>query len=190
MKKIILCLFLFSTLGLTDVQAQNNKTTTTQTKPQRPKRAPGTEGPDVHAEAKLNSPLPDFTLTNLLQKSVTKKDIPEGNSVIFAMFNPGCGHCVDLGKMIANLKDSLKTTTVVLMTFQENFKELTTYVQTTGLEKMAQVHVGIANNQFILNHFMPSYTIPQIMFYNKQKKLKKIVYEKIESKEILQYITL
>lgn len=176
--------------ALASSYAQPGQVNSSKSKSERPKRAPGTEGPDAHAEAKLNSPLPDFTLTNAAQKMIVKKDIPESNTVIFAMFNPGCGHCIDFGKLIAGLKDSLKKTTVVLMTFQENFKDLKGYIESTGLDKMPQVHIGIASNQFILNHFMPSYSIPQIMFYNKQKKLQKIVYEKIEEKEILEYIKL
>lgn len=154
------------------------------------KRAPGTEGKDPHPEAAINSVLPAFRMM-LPDKSIySSTDIPVGNSVIFAMFNPTCDHCVNTGRDIFQKLDSLKNTTIIFITFTGNFNDLNQYLMSTGLVNNQQVHVGVANDQFILGHFMPNYIIPQVMVYNKKKKLKKILYETISTDEVMRYLAM
>lgn len=177
MKKLLV--LLFCCVGFLYVLAQPSG---------KPRRMPGTEGKDPHPEAKKNSPLPVFQLIDANRKTWTNKNIPAQHQVIFAMFNPGCSHCDDFGALIHRLQDSLKNTTVIMMTFEENFKELKAFLQKSGLDQQKNVHVGICNNSFILGHFMPGYTIPQVMIYSKQKKLKKVLYEAISSQDLLPYL--
>lgn len=193
MSKTIYCLLWMTCLSLS-VYAQKGKVKATKkvsaSSTSSPKRVPGTEGKDAHPEAALNSPLPAFKMMHPDQTLFTDQEIPAGNSVLFMMFNPTCDHCIQVGKELAQKLDSIKNTTLVLLTFTSNFNDLNAYIQTSGLMNKKEIHVGVASDQFILSHFMPNYVIPQVMVYNKKKKLKKIFYQDIDVSEVIRCLNL
>lgn len=193
MRKTIYCLLWMTCLSLS-VFAQTGKAKATKkvsaSSTSSPKRVPGTEGKDAHPEAALNSLLPSFKMMHPDQTLFTDQEIPAGNSVLFMMFNPTCDHCVTAGKELFQKLDSLKNTTFILITFTSNFNDLPNYIQTTGLVNNKQIHVGVASDKFILGHFMPNLIIPQVMVYNKKKKLKKIFYETMDVSEVIRCLNL
>ncbi len=150
-----------------------------------PKQVPGTEGQKTHDEAKINSLLPSFQFVTPAKIFLTEKDIPKNQSVIFALFNPTCDHCINAAKDVVSKMDSLQNTTIFFVTFTSNFNDLGAFITNTNAGQFPNFHVCAAEQQFILNHFMPNYIMPQIMIYNKQHKLKKIFYEKIEKDQLI-----
>ncbi|QLH45935.1 MAG: hypothetical protein HWD58_10100 [Bacteroidota bacterium] len=153
----------------------------------KPRRMPGTEGKDPHPEAKPNSALPVFNLVDANRKTWTNKNIPAQHKVIFAMFNPGCSHCDDFGALIHRLKDSLSNTTVIMMTFEENFKELKNFLQ-----KVDWINKKCAcwNLQ---QWFYPGSLYAQLCHSTgddlfETEKLKQVLYESITSQDLMRYL--
>jgi len=194
MRKIIytflLCAPLF-TIAQTKKPVQKapvkTATITTQTPEQEtPKRAPGTT--DAHPEAKINSPLPAFQFVTPSKTFLTEKDLPKDKPIVFALFNPTCDHCQVAFNEIRKNMERYKDASIVFVTFADNFAELDDFIKTNNGSGIPNLHVVAARSEFITNFFMPNYILPQIMTFNKQRKLKKIFYEKVQTDSLLTYL--
>jgi len=155
---------------------------------QTPKQVPGTEGQKTHDEAAINSMPPNFQFIKNDGTYFSNKDLPKNKPMIFALFSPNCDHCQ---KAVAEMKAKtamFKDATIVFVTFGTNFKELESFVQTTGVGDLKNFYICAAPDRWITSYFMPNYILPQVIVFNKQQKLKKIFYETINTDSLNFYM--
>lgn len=129
----------------------------------------------------LKAPMPHFEIRSNDGKMLTEKDFQEYNHVVLIMFNPTCGHCIDLGKEIANDASKLKTTAVVYIAANGMDDYLKYFIDQTGLDKVlgAPIVMGVDQtpNANLGNSFsvflaqLFEYQLPQVNIYNKERKM-------------------
>ena len=153
-----------------------------------PKQVPGTEGQKTHDEASINSSLPVFQYITSTGKFITDTDLPKNKPIVMALFNPTCDHCQ---KAIVEMKEKnevFKNVTIVFVSSIANYTDLDNFVKITDVSTYPNFYICAAQDRFITSYFMPNWILPQVMVYNKQRKLKKIFYETINTDSLLTYL--
>ncbi len=178
--KNLLSLFIF-TITFQSLLAQPHTSTTST-----PKQIPGTQ--KVHEERPLNSPLPAFHFVTSDEKFITEKDLLPGKPVILALFNPNCDHCLKAVNTIREKIEQFYNVQIVFVTSILNFGELKNFVQIADIARFNNIHVCATQDTYISSTFMPNWILPQIMVYNKDRKLKKIFYEEVQTDSLLYYL--
>jgi hypothetical protein len=133
--------------------------------------------------------LPTFQVRTSSDKIMQETEIPKDHSLLVILFNPTCDHCVKACKTLLQHQASLMQTTVLFMCIKDYWADLPLFIKDADLhvEKNPQFivsadHSDIAKDLFNYNG------IPQIMIYNKEKVLQKILYQQVNMDSIFTYI--
>lgn len=175
-------------------KASATKSSSVKTQPQqsassgKPNRAPGTEGKDPHPEATYNSLLPQFEFVTSQKTMLNNKNLPANKSTIFALFSPSCDHCEKAFSVIRNNIEAYKDFNIVFVTFAEYFHEIDSFIKVKNVVNLPNVYLCGARSQFIINYFMPNIVLPQVMVFDKQRRLKRIFYETVNNDSLLYYL--
>lgn len=145
--------------------------------------------PNEKPWAKVGAKLPAFHAVTWDEKSFFSSDLSPKKALILVLYNPGCGHCVDVGKMIKDSVSRLKNTEVVFVAAKNQLGELKTYAEATGLKDKPEVIVAAENTE--LNKYLFEYNgMPQVMIYDKEKILKKTFYKYVTMDSLKHYTKL
>ena len=150
------------------------------------KQIPGTT--NVHEELPINSLLPSFHFVTYKENFITESNLPKGRPTIMALFNPNCDHCLKATLAIKEKMESFYNVNIVLVTSIINFGELKDFVMNAELARYSNVFVCATQDSYISKTFMPNWILPQVMVYNKDRKLKKIFYETVQTDSLLHYL--
>ena len=153
-----------------------------------PKQIPGTEGQKMHDEAKVNSLLPSFYFATDTEKFLTEKDLAKNKSIVLALFNPTCDHCLQVAYAIRDHYKLFENVSVVFVTSVTNIGGLHGFALSSELKRYSNVHFCATTDAFIAKTFMPNWILPQVMLFNKQRKLKKIFYETVNADSMHYYL--
>ncbi|HOZ52207.1 MAG TPA: redoxin domain-containing protein [Chitinophagaceae bacterium] len=153
-----------------------------------PKQVPGTEGQKTHPEAPINSTIPVFQYITSSGKFITDSDLPKNKPIVMALFNPTCDHCQKAIVEMKEKNEQFKNVTIVFVSSIANYVDLDNFVKITGVSTYPNFYICAAQDNFITSYFMPNWILPQVMVYNKQRKLKKIFYETINTDSLLTYL--
>lgn len=134
------------------------------------------KNPNEKPWAKVGAKLPAFHAVTWDEKSFFSSDLNPKKPLILVLYNPGCGHCVDMGKMLKDSMSVVKNAEIVFVAAKNQLGELKTYATETGLNEKPEVIVSAENTE--LNKYLFEYNgMPQIMVYNKDKVLQKTFYK-------------
>lgn len=132
--------------------------------------------PNEKPYAKAGAKLPAFHAVTWDEKSFFDSELNPKKPLILVLFNPGCGHCVDVGKAIHDSIAKLKNAEIVFVAAKNQLGELNKYAEETGLKNIPEIVVSAENTE--LNKYLFEYNgMPQIMIYNKEKILQKTFYK-------------
>lgn len=132
--------------------------------------------PNEKPFAKVGAALPAFQVVTLEQKALFDTELPADKPIILFLFNPGCGHCVDMGKVVRDSIQQLKGATLLFITASNQLGELPVYAKETGLGGMNQVIISADNTN--VNKYLFEYNgMPQMMVYGKDRVLRKTFYK-------------
>lgn len=118
---------------------------------------------------------------------LTEKDFDNGYNMFIMMFNPTCGHCQDMTKVLENNIAEFKKTKILLLATPMMSQYLGTF---TGLLHTAQypsLHIGMDSSGFVDNAYLYR-ALPQINIYNGERKLLKIYNGDVPFDSLKQYI--
>lgn len=143
--------------------------------------------PNAKPFARTGTELPAFQVVTVDEKAVFDTDLPKGKPVLLLLFNPGCGHCVDVGKALRDSMGKLKNVTLLFVTAQNQIAELPRYVQETGLGGFPNVIIA-ADNTNLQKYLFEYNGMPQIMVYGKDRVLQKTFYKYASTDSLLHYL--
>ena len=156
MKKIFLTVTVFI-LSLAALKAQNN------------------------AEVKLSyreegSILPPMRVIDTLLHEYTDKDFSSnGHHLFIFLFNPTCGHCIDMGKLMGDNRTAFSKEKVLFLAGAQMMPYLKSFYEATNLGQAPEMKVGIDSAKTVDNLYYYR-TLPQINIYDKNNRLVKIFY--------------
>jgi len=195
MKRISLMLFLLLFVAAVSAQKRSKKQASAQQKMEeslqksREQEALHKAAQETNSNekpfAKVGAVLPAFQVVTVDQQSLFDTELPANQPLLLMLFNPGCGHCVDMGKVIRDSIQKLKGATVIFVTASNQLGELPVYAKETGLAGMPNVIISADNTN--VNKFLFEYNgMPQMMVYGKDRVLRKTFY-KYASMDSLRY---
>lgn len=193
---IIASLVLCSTLAIAQPSSKSSSQTTTSDLNESVKRAREQEAayqqaqlknPNEKPLAKVGAKLPAFQVITASEESMFDTDLDKKKPLVLVLFNPSCGHCVDVAKAFKDSIDKVKGATVLFVTAKNQLGEIAGFVETTGVKHLKHFYVSAENTE--LNKYLFEYNgMPQIMIYNKEKILQKTFYKYAEMDSISHYI--
>lgn len=146
-----------------------------------------TSDPNAKPFARVGAELPAFQVITVDERAVWDTDLPKGKPVLLLLFNPGCGHCVDVGKALRDSIGKFKNVTLLFVTAQNQIADLPRYVQETGLSGFPNVIVA-ADNTNVQKYLFEYNGMPQIMVYGKDRVLRKTFYKYASNDSLLHYL--
>lgn len=118
----------------------------------------------------VGSKLPPLRIQTLAGKITTNNDIKINNHLFVVIFNPDCGSCEDVGKMLHKNAAILKNTPVLMMTYNDLGPELPKFLQTTELNKNKEITIGL-DQAGAINQLANYGHLPLINVYDKNRTL-------------------
>jgi len=120
--------------------------------------------------------LPPFRVIDTLRKEYTQDDFKsKGNHFFLFMFNPTCGHCMEMAILMRDNIDYFKENKILFLSGPQMMPYLNSFYHATKINEAPQIVVGIDSAKTI--DALYSYkTLPQINIYDKKDRLVKIFY--------------
>jgi hypothetical protein len=117
--------------------------------------------------------LPVFKVLSLDSSRILRsQDIPEGQPLVFFLFDPTCSHCQKMTAGILGHESMLKKVRFYFISDSDP-KEVDTFFRNHRLIALNNVFVGLDYQYSFFNAFTPS-TIPYVAIYSPKKSLSRI----------------
>lgn len=121
----------------------------------------------------VGSVLPPIRLVDTTLKVYTGDDFDSKNHLFLFMFNPTCGHCIEMAKLMGKNIKVFKKSTVVFMAGAAMMPYMSSFYKATDIGNYPQIKVGI-DSAGVVDKLYGYQTLPQINIYDKHRKLVKI----------------
>lgn len=184
-------LILFAFLGMISLHGFAQSSTTTDKR-----NSQSTSGSNSTAKAKNNyeKPLaqpgalrPNLTWLSTDEKIYADSNLRKQTPLILVLFNPSCGHCMEVAVSMKMRIQELAGVDIVFLTGGNLLAELPSFIQQTRFSGMPNVYVGTDYTD-ISKQLFEYNGIPQIMVYNKDRILLKTYYKQIDLDEIIRLV--
>jgi len=129
------------------------------------------------------APFPDFNYVTSAMNLEFSSKLPDG-PVMLVLFNPGCGHCKEIAIDIQKNIDKFEGISIVYMTGKNLLGMLPNFVAECGLGE-TENFIVCADNSEITSQLFDMEGIPQMMFYNTERKLQEVMYKELQMDEAL-----
>jgi thiol-disulfide isomerase/thioredoxin len=127
------------------------------------------------------APIPNFKVRLNNGKTVVNKDFAKYEQVMFVLFNPSCGHCLDFAKEVAQDKTPYKKTAIIFIAARGMESYLQGFLVETGLDDRKDKNILVGTDQtpkvgdgFEMSEFLFQlfeFRLPQINIYDKERKM-------------------
>lgn len=121
----------------------------------------------------IGSSMPQIKMVTGKMKTYYSHDFKNDYNLFVVMFNPTCGHCLTMTKLIGAHHDLFKNNHVVFLAGDQMMPYLKSYEEETSIYKYPEMIVGVDSSHFVDGAFAFG-TLPQINIYNKERKLIKV----------------
>ena len=196
MKINFILILLLTSFGSLQAQTKSSTATSTDNMNESVRRAreqeeaykaAQTNNPNEKPFAKMGAHLPAFQVVTWDEKSFFDSDLNPKKPLILVLFNPSCGHCVDVAKNLSDSLSKVKGAEIMFVTTINQLGEIKDFATNTGLAKHKNVVVSAENTD--INKYLFEYNgVPQIMIYNKDKVLMKTFYKHADMDSLAYYI--
>lgn len=166
MKKIFLLLALLSSLMVLA---------------QRKKLDPAPSAKDIGAA------LPQLRIVDVDSNIYTNDSLGHDKYLFLLLFNPSCGHCIDVGNMMVKNRETFKHTKVVFMAGAMMLPYMSTFYNATQIDKCSEYIVGV-DSADVISDLYTFIALPQLNIYNKERKLVKSVNGNISMEALKPYL--
>ena len=170
MSKIFLFGFIFSLLAA-GAYAQDNKTAKPDT--------------DMVALYQKYPALPAFNIGMMDSVSVFNTyNIPKGNIVGIYFFSPDCGHCKRTMRRLTDSMDMLKDIRFYMITPYHGMAEIQKFYSDFHLDKYKNIVLVGRDNEFFFGSYYGVKFVPDLVLYDKEKKLIKLIQGETTAKAV------
>lgn len=135
----------------------------------------------------VGAPLHPLKLIDRAGIEYTELDISEDHPFILILFNPTCGHCVDVASMIMDHKEELEDCTIMMMAGPEMEPYLKDFVAESKWEDGSNRFLGVDGSGLTLETYNYN-NVPQVNIYDSSKKCIKIFNGDISFDQLKAYI--
>lgn len=179
MKKIFLSAVIATTI-FSVATAQQKKEAT-------PTLSSQTEKDPVLDEYKtMGAGLPNLKIVDTLKNVYTEKDFEGKHNFFLFMFNPTCGHCIQMAKLMGDNHKAFKNIKIAFMAGPQMLPYLNSFYQATNIAKYPEIKVGV-DSAYAIEKIYSYQMLPQLNIYDKDRKLIKIYYSDIPLDSLMKY---
>jgi hypothetical protein len=118
----------------------------------------------------VGAPLPEMRLFDTARKEYTEKSFDSNHNLFLFMFNPTCGHCINMAKLVGENYKVFKKNDIVFMAGPQMLSYLNSFYQATKIGNYPEIVVGV-DSAFAVEKIYNYHTLPQLNIYNKERKL-------------------
>lgn len=136
---------------------------------------------------KIGAPLPPIRAIEPKGTVFTEKDIDTSGNFFLMMFNPTCGHCEDVTRMLEKNLDLFRDKQILLLSAAGMMIYMDYFDATTKVYQYPKISLGVDSAGFIEKTFIYN-SLPQINIYNQDKKLLKIFTGEVSIDSLRPYI--
>lgn len=130
---------------------------------------------------------PSLTWLSAEEKIYADSNLRKQTPLILVLFNPSCGHCMEVAVSMKMRIQELAGVDIVFLTGGNLLAELPSFIQQTRFSGMPNVYVGTDYTD-ISKQLFEYNGIPQIMVYNKEHILLKTYYKQVDLDEIIRLV--
>ena len=120
-------------------------------------------------------------------KDITNNDVKNDANLFLMLFNPTCGHCEDMTKLIEDNIQLFKRSKVLLVAAPHMGEYLVAFEKGLRTNQYPQITVGLDSSHLVDRTFMYM-SLPQINIYNKDRILIKRFNGEVTLDSLKQYI--
>jgi thiol-disulfide isomerase/thioredoxin len=139
------------------------------------------------ALAQPGASLPRLTWLSADEKVFADSNLRSNTPLILVLFNPSCGHCMEVAVTFKARIQELANTDIVFLTGSNLLAELPSFIQQTRMTGMPNVHIGIDYTD-VSKQLFEYNGIPQIMVYNRSHVLLKTYYKQLNLDEVVRLV--
>ena len=137
---------------------------------------------------KLGSSLPTLRIVDTNNVSFTEKTFQDKHNFLLFMFNPTCGHCINMAKLIVGNHDAFKNNKIAFMASPQMTSVIGSFYQATGIGKYPEIKVGV-DSAYAIEKIYNYQTLPQLNIYDSKRKLIKVFHGDITLDSLKPYLT-
>lgn len=181
MKKIFLStsLLLVAVL-LTNAQQKKKKTGVQQ------ESAPQQETVKL-SYREIGSIMPPLRVVDTGGNVYTEADFRNNNHFFMFLFNPTCGHCQQMAKLVNDHASLFQKNKVLFMAGPAVLDYMNSFYQVSSIGKHPEFKVGV-DSAAAVDRLYNYQSLPQINIYDKHRRLVKIFYGDVPLDSLKQYI--
>ncbi len=135
----------------------------------------------------VGGPLPELRVVSPKGRVITGKDIDTSGNFFLMMFNPTCGHCEDVTRMLAKNLDQFREGQILLVAGDAMMPYMDYFNATTKVFDYPKIWLGVDSSKIIEKTFVYN-SLPQVNIYNKNRKLVKIFTGEVPLDSLRPYI--
>jgi len=148
--------------------------------------------PQQTGEAKVSyreegSVLPPLRVIDGKMNEYTEKSFRNDHHFFMFLFNPTCGHCIDMAKLMGAHADEFKKNHVLFLAGPAMMPYLGHFFQASGIDKHPEIKVGI-DSASAVDRLYNYRMLPQVNIYDKDRKLVKIFYGDVPLDSLKKYV--
>ena len=122
-----------------------------------------------------------------LTRLVTNKDLEHSKNIILMIFNPLCGHCDEMTRLLTKNEDQLKKTTVVMLASSKMRAYMPDFIKNQKLIDHPNFIAGIDSLDVTKETYLYS-ALPQLNIYDRDHKLVKVFTGDVSIDSVAKYL--
>lgn len=135
----------------------------------------------------VGSILPSLRVIDTLKHEYSEADFSNKHHFFVFLFNPTCGHCIKMAKLVNDNKDMFRKNNVLFMAGPAMMPYLPSFYQASGLDIKGDIKVGI-DSASAVDRLYQYRMLPQINIYDKDRRLIKVYYGDVALDSLKKYI--
>lgn len=116
------------------------------------------------------SPLPAMRMVDSTRKVYNERSFDSKHNLFLFLFNPTCGHCINMAKLIGENAKEFKKNEIVFMAGPQMMSYLGSFYQATKIGNHPEIKVGI-DSAYVIEKIYTYQSLPQLNIYDKGRKL-------------------
>lgn len=147
---------------------------------------------DKKEEVKLSyrevgSILPPMRVIDTLKHEYTETDFRNKNHFFVFLFNPTCGHCIKMAKLVSDHHEVFSKNNVLFLAGPAMMPYLASFYQASGVGNTPEIKVGI-DSASTIDRLYNYQTLPQINVYDKNRRLIRVMQGDVSLDTLKHYI--
>lgn len=123
----------------------------------------------------IGSILPPMRVIDSAKQEYTENAFKDNNHFFMFLFNPTCGHCIQMAKLVGDHVEEFKKSDILFLAGPAMQPYMTSFYQASGIGKHPRIKVGV-DSAGTVDRLYNYKTLPQINIYDKKRRLVKIFY--------------